>query len=200
MTDNGLLELLRALSTFRTQQGGQPVFDAAYRPELSRRYSWGIPNDEAIAAIAEVAAGRGLLEVGAGTGYWAALLRQAGVDVVATDLAPPEPELGDEHNLWHAEAPTWIEVERVDAATAAARCDGRVLFLCWPPSINEMATEALRAYTGDTVVYVGEWTNGVTATPAFRELIDAEWALERTIEIPVWWGRDDMVRIYRRVE
>ncbi len=186
------------LSTFRTQQGGEPVFDAMHRPELSRRFSWAIPNDAAIEAIAEVAAGRGIVEVGAGTGYWAALLEQAGVDVLATDAAPPAPSLGDDHNLWHAEASTWVEVHHVDGATAAADSNGRVLFLCWPPSINDMALEALEAYTGDTVVYVGEWTNGATGTPAFRALLDAEWELVRTVEIPVWWGRDDAVRIYRR--
>ena len=199
MTDNGLLELLHALSISRPQQGGAPVFDAMHRPELARRYAWAIPNDEAIHAIAEVAAGRGIVEVGAGTGYWAALLMQAGVDVIATDVAPPEPDGGKEHNVWHAEAETWVEVHRVDAVEAAANCGDRVLFLCWPPQINEMAADAVRAYTGDTVVYVGEWTNGVTATPAFRELIDADWELVRTVEIPVWWGRDDMVRVFTRL-
>ena len=43
------------------------------RKPLIWAYAWAIPSDEAIHAIAELGP---LLELGAGTGYWAWLLRQ----------------------------------------------------------------------------------------------------------------------------
>ena len=48
-----------------------------------------------------------LLEVGAGTGYWASLLRQAGVSVTAVDSHPPGAQSG---NLWHKGIPAMTEV------------------------------------------------------------------------------------------
>src|SRR3712207_5908989 len=97
-----MLELLQHLSVARAQRrGGEGIFDGEFRRQLTRTYAWAIPNQAAIDAIADLAEGRGVMEVGAGTGYWAALLRQAGVDVIPTDAAPPAPDLDAEHNLWH---------------------------------------------------------------------------------------------------
>ncbi len=59
---------------------------------------------EALKALAGVGP---LLEVGAGTGYWAFLLRQAGVAVTAVDSHPPGAQSG---NLWHKGIPAMIEV------------------------------------------------------------------------------------------
>lgn len=41
--------------------------------------------------LASLRLGYPVVEMGAGTGYWAALLQQRGVDVVALDRHPPEP-------------------------------------------------------------------------------------------------------------
>ena len=53
---------------------------------LSHVASFAIPNEAALATIAENAP---LIECGAGTGYWSALLQQRGVDVLAFDSHPP---------------------------------------------------------------------------------------------------------------
>src|SRR3990167_7191971 len=56
------------------------------RNALVDEYSWAIPNDAALRAIAECGP---VFEVGAGGGYWAYCLRALGVDVIATDPDPP---------------------------------------------------------------------------------------------------------------
>jgi hypothetical protein len=55
------------------------------RDELVHLYSWAIPNEDALRAIA---AHGPILEVGAGNGYWAQLLTERGVDVLAFDPVP----------------------------------------------------------------------------------------------------------------
>ena len=52
------------------------------RKKLIWAYSWAIPSNEVILKIAQHSP---LLEVGAGTGYWSWLLRQARADIIATD-------------------------------------------------------------------------------------------------------------------
>ncbi len=46
------------------------------------RYGFSVPTDEALQLIASVSP-QWVVEVGAGTGYWARLLNDVGVDVVA---------------------------------------------------------------------------------------------------------------------
>ena len=57
-----------------------------HREMIKDRFSWAIPNEEALDAIAAVGP---IVEIGAGTGYWAWLLQKRGVDVVAYDATPP---------------------------------------------------------------------------------------------------------------
>ena len=51
------------------------------RQRLVRKYCWTVPDPETVAFVAKHAQG-GLVDPIAGTGYWAYLLAQVGVDVV----------------------------------------------------------------------------------------------------------------------
>lgn len=62
----------------------QAMFKA--RGESVKKYSWAIPSEEVIRALASMGP---ILEVGAGTGYWANLLTQAGAKVTCFDSHPP---------------------------------------------------------------------------------------------------------------
>ena len=59
--------------------------EESYRFELALRYSYVLPESHLLEVISRYSP---LVEVGAGTGYWAYLLRSMGVDVIAYDLAP----------------------------------------------------------------------------------------------------------------
>ena len=52
-----------------------------------RMYAWSVPCEEALRSIAQ-ASPNGVLELGAGTGYWASLLRSRGVPVACYDRVP----------------------------------------------------------------------------------------------------------------
>lgn len=60
---------------------------------LTRTVGFGVPGDQALKLAASAAP---LIEVGAGTGYWTALLRARGVDVDAYDVAPPTDAMNNE--------------------------------------------------------------------------------------------------------
>ena len=53
------------------------------RAALIREYAFAVPGEEALTCIARHAP---IVEIGAGSGYWARCLRERGVDVVVADL------------------------------------------------------------------------------------------------------------------
>ncbi len=134
-----------------------------------------------------------IVELGAGTGYWACLLRRRGVDCVAYDLAPPDRM----PNPNRFRALTWTHVEPGDVDTLAAHSD-RALLLCWPSYRASFAARALGAYSGTTLVYIGEPAGGHTADDAFFARLDREWFAVEHVALPNWPGTRDALTVYRR--
>jgi hypothetical protein len=156
----------------------------ARRRELAALFSWAIPADGALAVLSRHAP---LVEVGAGTGYWAGMLRARGVDVAATDLAPPRRP--------------WTAVAAASAAATARARDsgGRTLFLCWPPHDDDGASyAALRAYRGELVAYLGGGPGGPAGTVRFHRELTLNWHPAEQAAVPNWPGLRDRLVVYRR--
>lgn len=83
------------------------------RDELLARFGFVVPDDAALQGIVEHSP-HGVVEVGAGLGYWARLLADRGVDVVAYDIAPPP------DNRRFARVQPWFPVAAADERVAAA--------------------------------------------------------------------------------
>jgi hypothetical protein len=159
------------------------------RTELVQKFAWAIPNDEAIAAIAALSP---VVEVGAGSGYWASLLREHGATVEPFDRFP---EPSDNCQISH----TWLPV--ADGGPADALRDGRerwTLFLCWPTYDSSWAADALELHTGEHVCYIGEGRYGCTADDRFFELLHERYRLVQEIDIPQWFGLHDFLTVWRR--
>jgi len=75
---------------------------------LAQRYTYVFPSDSALAMLAGLGP---LVEMGAGTGYWARRLRAIGVDIVAFDQAPPG---AGRPNRYHPGTRPWGRVEQGD--------------------------------------------------------------------------------------
>ena len=141
---NPYLDFFRALPpSFRRDPSVPPSTAAqlnpdwlAYTAATARYFAWAVPTDEAIAVIRKHAPG--VVELGAGSGYWAWMMRQAGIDVAAFDLDPPPF--------------TWSEVNRSDER-AAYDHPGKALLLCWPPWATGMASRALEFLCVADVVF-----------------------------------------------
>lgn len=168
------------------------------RTKLVKQYSWAIPNDKALDAIAR----RGpIIEVGAGTGYWASLLAARGVDVRAFDSSPmrngKNPYIDTGKDAWGHAMQTWFPVEQ-GQATVAARFPHRTLFLCWPPYATGMASTALQAYRGNTVIFVGEGYGGCTGDNEFHDMLDERFEEVECIHIPRWASINDYLTVWKR--
>jgi hypothetical protein len=162
------------------------------RDRLVRTYSWAIPDDRAIRTLLDHAP---LVEIGAGTGYWAYLIRQCGGDIIAYDIKPLSP--GHDNGYFHYEATTWTEVLEGDVQVLDGHPD-RTLFLCWPPHDTDMALGALCQFRGDTVIYVGEQEGGCTGTDHFFQELEDNWYRDGVVPIPQWDGMHDSLYIYNR--
>lgn len=123
--------------------------DAKYWLQLAHHYSYVLPEPHLVVAIAQQSP---LVEVAAGTGYWAYLLRQHGADIIAYDHAPIR---GGRQNRYHSDTWHWFDVLEADAHAAAARHSERTLLLCWPPLYSSL-WDVLRSYAGDRVVMIGD--------------------------------------------
>ena len=162
-------------------------------------YAFATPNTEAINALRRHSP---ILEMGAGTAYWAFHMREAGIDVRAIDLAPTK----DVANEYHGRSKTWTHVKEGDPSTSISDANGeagtridlhRTLFLCYPPpkDASRMALRALQSHYRhrakvqrdrmSTVIVVGEWL-GDTADVDFDRFLMKHYYLVERITLPNW--------------
>lgn len=156
------------------------------REVLVKKFSWAIPNKEALTAIASL--GKPIVEVGAGSGYWAMLLQNMGVTVVPIDKTPPP-------NTFAAKRYTQIIK---GSCEDLPNFPGYVLMLCWPPYDKPLAADAIKTYQGSTIIYIGEGYGGCTGDDEFHKLLNADWEQKQEIRIPQWYGIRDFMGIYQR--
>lgn len=183
------------------------------RDDIKRRYSWAVPDDAALDAIAEHSP-NGVVEIGAGGGYWAGLLRARGVNVIAYD---PDPEGGPEG--WH-HGHRWSDV-LIGDHTSVVGHSTRTLLLVWPSYDRSWTDQVLDLYDGDTVVYVGEGSGGCTGSDRMHILLGGEsycwhdssdpddvcthatekvrFAQVEDVSIPQWWCLHDRLGVYKRI-
>jgi len=149
------------------------------RASFCGTYSWAIPCREALVAIANLK--QPLIELGAGLGLWAKLLQDNGVDMVAYDINP----IACSANKYFTASQTYCHVDQGDE-TVLKQHPERTLFLCWPDENSDFAYNALRHCQGNYLVYIGEARNGCTADSKFFDLIENDFDLHQTVEIPCW--------------
>ena len=157
--------------------GSPSVAQRAY----GNRYSWAVPTDEAINAIKGYDVP--VVDFGAGSGYWSKLLADQGVNVVAYDD-------------WSWGRPvTWFPVQTGGIESLPQHQD-RAMLLVWPPH-NSMPLDALRAWDGGLLFYVGEVFR-VNGSVEFFGHLSRGWHLERKISLPNWRGKVDALYVLRR--
>jgi len=158
------------------------------REFLVHRYAWGTPTEE---ILRKVQASGPIVEMGAGSGYWAWLLRTLSADIVAYDaFAGPRRNM----NVSSLSGISWTEVGFGGPEVLTDHSD-RTLLLCWPPA-GDMAFRCLDYWKGDVLAYVGD--PSVTADEAFHARLRQEFREISRIRAPSWPGISDYLTVWRR--
>lgn len=157
-----------------------PYVSFAARENLVREYSFAIPNDEAISTIVYYSP---IIEIGAGSGYWAKLISEAGGDIVAVDNKCKKDFFQKEHY------PTINGDERqID------NYPGRTLFMCWAEE-GDTAYKIIDRFmknNGQVMIIIEEGcTGGIGKRQEFFEI-------EKTVVIPNWIYIRDTFTVWRR--
>lgn len=162
-------------------------FDYMARDEAVKRYSFAVPCSEAVRALVKLSP---LVEVGAGGGYWAGILKKAGADVIATDIG----KQSGYSRLWSAES-----VLRMSAVEAVKAYPDRNVFVCWPSYDECWAADMANAILpGRVLAYIGEGCGGCTANDRFFDILEEKYEEVEQLGIPQWGGIHDFLDIFRR--
>lgn len=179
-------------------RGWEPVSDTEVLQENVPEY---MPTDTAIETIAEYGP---VLEVGAGSGYWSYVLAEAGVEVIATDLSPPDVVTDDlpagyydaigsdeyqfisvERSERESYQKMWDTVHIADHSCIKSYPSHSILF-CHPEGF-EWTEEVLDlCHLGQELVLVAEWYPGADATPMFFKRLAENWELKETFPVYDW--------------
>lgn len=159
---------------------------SGYRDIAVQEYAWAIPNLKALKAIKKYSP---IIELGAGSGYWAYELNKIKTQIKAFD-----------NFSWKEEfIKSWYPVKK-GTPSIIQKYPNRTLLLIWPPQKDNFAINCLKYYKGNTLIYVGEDHGGCTANDAFFENLNTNWELKKIINIPQWLWIKDYLFIYKRKE
>ena len=185
-----------------------------WRTSLCAYFAWAVPNEAALRALLALGP---LLELGAGTGYWAHLLRAAGADVAAYDAARSHEGQG-----FRFRAP--FVADAGPEAAAAPGAQGRALLLCWPDIVGDSAADdadrgsfgvdCVRAFRGDVIAHIGELgpavvraragygdvfpPGGSSSSAALQVALREGFACVATVKLPNWPPYNSHLTIWRR--
>src|SRR4030042_4414488 len=151
-----LYEILESLQDLKKSHEDESLELLKLRQDFITRYAFSIPVYPALAIIKEYSP---IIELGAGTGYWARCLGQMEVDITAFDRFPPgetSPWLWHEGNRWFSD--TWFNVHEGDERVLASYPD-HALLMVWPDIHDPMALGALNTFReagGRILIYIGD--------------------------------------------
>lgn len=153
------------------------------------KYSWAVPNKKALLEISNYAP---LIEIGAGTGYWAMPLAKLGADIICFDnnLLSQDERTNNNSKI------RYFPINNGSAKVLKNHPE-RNLFLCWIPHLSPLGSECLNYFKGKYLIYVGEWAGGCNATDDFFEKLEKRFVVVKTEKIPQWHGVRDFLTVLK---
>jgi hypothetical protein len=165
---------------------------------LSAQYAWAIPDERALRICKEFSP---LIEMGAGKGYWANLLKLRGCDIVCYD-----------NEAWRGDKNKFTNVKKGNPKHLTLPKNGnntRNLFLCYPDDRDKLAMKCLKYFTGEYIVHVGELMStgtlsmpqspwGRTTTSDFQVALAEEFHCILQCSIPSYPFAKDCISVWKR--
>jgi hypothetical protein len=159
------------------------------RKAFVREWGFAIPCAEAVAALRRLGP---TVEVGAGSGYWTALLRAAGHDMIATDLLAGDTQYG-------FAVARHAEVEQLSAIDAVRRHPDRDLFCSWPSEGEAWLGEALQTLApGRRAALILDDRGTLTGDETLRGVLAQGFRPLESVTIPQFPAVCDRLHIYER--
>ncbi|GIE35938.1 hypothetical protein Ait01nite_089830 [Actinoplanes italicus] len=160
------------------------------RHDLVSEYAWTITDPATVAFVVEHC-GPQVVDPLAGSGYWAWLLGQHGIDVAASDLKPGASQ-------WHSHGVHLPVVNEEGPIAVRATGPERTLLLSWPPYSDPIGARLVQVYRGDRIVYIGEGPYGCCGDDDMWERLESGWTEVASHRPVQWHGLRDWVTVYER--
>jgi hypothetical protein len=154
--------------------------------------NWGfsIPCAEAISALHSLSP---LVELGAGSGYWTALMRAAGADMVATD------KVSEGSPGYDLTAGLHCQIEPLCGLSAVQAHPSRNVFCSWPTELDDWCAEAAAAIQpGRYLGLISKGRGGNVGSDALFDLLDKAFTPKGEIVIPQFPGSADGLTFFQR--
>lgn len=163
------------------------------RSNLIQKFSFAIPTIDAIRGITKYSP---IIEIGAGTGYWAFLIEQYGGKIVAFDNNQRNKDWinAEKHEYF---TKNWFDV-KYGTEKEIDNYPGHTLFLCWIEYCAEYGLNCLKRYKGKYFIHIGESEGGCCATDGFFEYLNKNFKEIDHLSIPRWYGLHDYLNVYKR--
>ncbi len=175
-TNDEILELYN-----RFNEPGIDPIESIRKNFIALKWCCAVPTPE---VLSELALFSPVIEVGAGSGYWANQLSELGVNIIALDNGTD----------YRAE---YFDVKQVDTFDFST-CAERTLLLIWPSDNLNWAHDLLNKAKWKKIIYIGEWRDGRMATSSFFDKIQNEFMIQKIIPMPRYPGWKDSCYILIR--
>jgi hypothetical protein len=182
--------LVRRYDLRKWSRGVDPLTFGAFRARdaFIQEIGFGIPCKEAIEAVVQ---GGPAIEVGCGTGFWTALVRHHGGDIIASDTPAPA-----SHAFRRGKFSTY---EKADAEEFVRAHPNRNVLMVWPTYADNWAARGAKAMQPDrTLFLVSEGYGGCVADDDLFQHLEKEFRTTAFCSVPVWPTIGDRMTIHRK--
>ena len=149
------------------------IIERSYIILDKKLFGYTIPNYKVIKKIKKLAENKCILEVGAGCGLWAGLLKKINVNIIPIDIKKCKTR--------------YTQIYLCDNITALEKYNCEILMLIWPDIDDDMAYNTLKAFKNNIFIYIGESEGGACANDKFFDLLKRKWNLIYSEYIIAFW-------------
>lgn len=156
------------------------------RSYYTENYSWAIPSVQVVNAISKY---QNIVEIYAGTGYWANLIEKAGCRIQCYDNFMSHYKKESYGKFYPV---TNINELNYDLLQ---NCN---LFMSWIPYEDECCIKYISNLNPKNILYLGETEGGCNACDKFFDIVNKNYAKVNVITFPTWLGLHDCFCEFRR--
>ncbi len=157
------------------------------KPLVVFQISWALPSKKVLNEIKSFVDDDHVLEIYSGKGFWASLLKEMNVYVIATDNFQAFPFYVN----------TFTTVENLEAIESVSKYETNVLMMIWPPNdINSLSHQCLKNFKGYKFIYIGENSKGGYSNPLFFKELKENWKLVKCTSLINFPGLKDQCWFY----